>query len=316
MRSPIPRVFLGIVVMLAGGAWPSGQDATAVLGRHVTSEGQTMVMLRGNTVFQMGSPESEPGRTPDETAHAVRIPRSFAIATTEITREQFSRFLAANPVFAEEWAAAAKARFGDPHRFLAFTPTSDSPQVAVSWYDAVRYCNWLSAREGLPRDQWVYFDEPRSGMQLPPDYLQRTGYRLPTEAEWEFAARAGTTTARYFGEDEAQLPRHAWFDANTGRKRAFPVGQLLPNPWGLFDMYGNVWEWTFDRRQPYPAGPGGREDREDDLLVVSDDAARTRRGGSFAYEAFTARSAHRGDVTYFPMQTRDNVGFRVARTLP
>jgi formylglycine-generating enzyme required for sulfatase activity len=80
-------------------------------------------------------------------------------------------------------------------------------------------------------------------------------------------------------------------------------------------MYGNVWEWTFDRRQPYPAGPDVREDREDDLLVVSDDAARTRRGGSFAYEAFTARSAHRGDTTYFPMQTRDNVGFRVARTL-
>jgi formylglycine-generating enzyme required for sulfatase activity len=186
----------------------------------------------------------------------------------------------------------------------------------VSWYDAARYCNWLSAREGLPRDQWVYPDEPRSGMRLPPDYLQRTGYRLPTEAEWEFAARAGTTTARYFGEDEAQLPRHAWFDANTGRKRTFPVGQLPPNPWGLFDMYGNVWEWTFDRRQPYPAGPGVREDREDDVLVVSDDAARTRRGGSFAYEAFTARSAHRGDVTYFPMQTRDNVGFRVARTLP
>jgi len=304
------------VLATACGAWPSGQTDDAVRGRYVTAEGQTMVMLRGQAVFRMGSPPSERGRTPDETPHDVRIPRSFAIATTEITRGQFSRFLAANPAFAQQWTAAAKLRFGDPFRFLAFTPTADSPQVAVSWYDAARYCNWLSARDGIPRDQWVYPDDAKSGMRLPANYLRRIGYRLPTEAEWEYAARAGTQTARFFGDADDLLPQFAWFDGNTGRRRASPVGQLTPNPWGLFDVYGNVWEWTFDRRRPYPEGPGVTDDQEDTILEVSDEVARTRRGGSFAYESFTARSAHRGDVSYLPMQIRDNVGFRVARTLP
>ena len=91
---------------------------------------------------------------------------------------------------------------------------------------------------------------------------------------------------------------------------------LLPNQWGLFDMLGNVWEWTLDRRRPYPAAGSIREDTEDlSGLRVSNDVARTRRGGSFSSEWFTARSAHRGDVTYFPNQTRDNVGFRIARTV-
>jgi formylglycine-generating enzyme required for sulfatase activity len=176
----------------------------------------------------------------------------------------------------------------------------------------------LSELAGLPKGQWVYPDiiVPEDGITLPADYLHRTGYRLPTEAEWEFAARANTTGSRHFGDDDALLAKHAWFDGNTMRSRAFPVAQLLPSQWGLFDMLGNVWEWTLDRRRPYPADGGMREDTEDlSALRVSNDVARTRRGGSFSYESFTARSAHRGDVTYFPNQTRDSVGFRVARTV-
>jgi formylglycine-generating enzyme required for sulfatase activity len=95
-----------------------------------------------------------------------------------------------------------------------------------------------------------------------------------------------------------------------------PVATLLPNQWGLYDMLGNAWEWTLDRRTPYPTGSQVTDDREDSVVRVTNDVARTRRGGSFAYEWFTARSAHRGDVTYFPNQTRDGVGFRVARTMP
>ena len=187
----------------------------------------------------------------------------------------------------------------------------------MSWYDAARYCNWLSERAGIPKSQWVYPDViDAQGIELPQDYLHRTGFRLPTEAEWEYAARAGTTTSWHFGDDVNELSKYGWFDGNTKRERAYPVGQLLPNQWGLFDMLGNVWEWTLDRRQPYPRDGGVTEDSEDQILKVSNDAARTRRGGSFAYEWFTTRSAHRGDVTYFPNQTRDNVGFRVARTMP
>ncbi len=281
------------------------------------SNGHTMIVIQGRE-FTMGSPASEQGRSEDETQHRVRIPRTYAIATTEVTNEQFARFLTAQPLQAARWQAATAARFGDPPRFAKFSRTPDSPQVAVSWYDTARYCNWLSEQEGLPRDQWVYPDgiDDERGLELPANYLRRAGYRLPTEAEWEFAARAGTTTSRHFGDDDAIVSKYAWYDDNTKRERAYPVASLLANQWGLFDMLGNVWEWTLDRRQPYPVEGRVVEDLEDSTLRVSNDVARTRRGGSFAYEWFTVRSAHRGDVTYFPNQTRDNVGFRVARTIP
>ena len=298
-------------LLAAGAALILIAQSSGPRGRLVTSEGQALSIVQGGE-FMMGAPEGESGRTDAETAHVVRIPRIFAVATTEITVGQFSRFLAARPAFAEVWRKAAYARFKEPFKY---TPTDDSPQTTVSWYDAARYCNWLSERDGMPRSQWVYPDDPRDGMMLPADYLHRTGYRLLTEAEWEFAARAGSTTAWYFGSAREQLPKYAWFDENTNRERTHPVGQLLPNAWGLFDMYGNVWEWTLDRRLPYPTG-SVTVDLEDSLLQVRDDVARTRRGGSFTYEWFTARSAHRGDVSYFPQQIRDSVGFRIGRTMP
>lgn len=265
----------------------------------------------------MGSPETERGRHSSETLHEVTIPRRFAIASTEVTNEQFARFLEAVPRYALHWTRATAARFGEPPRFKEYSQTPDSPQVGVSWYDAARYCNWLSEMEGIPKEQWVYPDsiDLVRGLTLPPDYLRRTGYRLPTEAEWEYAARAGTTTAWHFGDDISLLPQHGWYDQNTQRQRMYPVARLLRNQWGLFDMLGNAWEWTFDRRQPYPEGSSVALDVEDTMLHVSNDVARTRRGGSFAYEWFTLRSAHRGDTTYFPNQTRDGVGFRVARTV-
>jgi formylglycine-generating enzyme required for sulfatase activity len=274
-----------------------------------------MVVLSGGT-FMMGSPESERGRAAEETLHRATIPRTFAIATTETTRAQFGRFLEAVPEYAATWKAAVATRFGDPPRFQQFLRTPGSPQVAVSWYDAARYCNWLSERAGLPKSEWVYPEHiDADGFDLLKDYLHRTGYRLPTETEWEYAARAGTTTSRHFGDGDNLLPQYVWYDGTTRKERAFPVAQLLPNQWGLFDMLGNVWEWTFDRRRPYPPDGGSRADVEDSERRVSNDVARTRRGGSFAYAWTTVRSAHRGDVTYFPNQIRDNVGFRVARTI-
>ena len=279
-------------------------------------QGQMLVVLSGGT-FMMGSPANERGRALEEVLHRVTIPRTFAIANTETTKAQFGRFLAAVPEYAAMWKAAATNRFGDPPRFQQFSLTPDSPQVAVSWYDAARYCNWLSEQAGLPMSEWVYPEhiDAADGFELSADYLHRTGYRLPTEAEWEYAARAGTTTSHHFGDNEGLLPQYAWYDATTGKERAFPVAQLLPNQWALYDMLGNVWEWTFDRRRAYPSAGAVRDDVEDSVLRVSNDVARTRRGGSFAYDWTTVRSAHRGDVTYFPNQIRDNVGFRVARTI-
>ena len=288
------------------------------------SNGHQFVIVNPSE-FVMGSPAGEAGRTPDEVQRRVRIPRSFAIATTETTVAQFRRFLDANP--------DSKARHGytDGRTNMVdvmarFSPDDESPQIAVTWYEAAEYCNWLSREAGLLGAEWVYPTDIRSGMAMPPNYLQRTGFRLPTEAEWEYAARAGTTASRFFGDAEAHLAEFAWYSKNPPRRREDPidpndqtrtrhVGTLKPNPLGLFDMYGNVWEWMHDRRREFTASDAVAEDREDSELTVDDQHARIRRGGSFAYGAYTMRSAHRGDITYFPNQRRDNVGFRVARTV-
>ena len=283
------------------------------------------VTVKGPVEFTMGSPASERGRTPDEVQRRVRIPRSFAIATTETTVAQFKRFLDANPE-----VKARHAYPDNPGQMAAvmqrFSPEDQSPQIAVTWYEAAQYCNWLSKEAGLSAFEWVYPADVRSGMSMPANYLQRIGFRLPTEAEWEYAARAGTTTARFFGDGEDRLGEYAWYSRNPPQKLDDPidpndptrtrhVGTLKPNPLGLFDVYGNVWEWLHDRRQEFAVSDAVAEDREDAVLTVDDQHARTRRGGSFAYGAYTMRSAHRGDVTYFPQQRRDNVGFRVARTV-
>ena len=111
------------------------------------------------------------------------------------------------------------------------------------------YCNWLSEQEGIPKDQWCYEPNDKGeyaeGMKIPADFLQRTGYRLPTEAEWEYACRAGTTSAFGFGEPEELLDRYAWYISNS-KNRMWPVGLLKPNGLGLFDMHGNAWEWCHD----------------------------------------------------------------------
>ena len=296
------------------------------------AEGVTMTVIRGPVEFLMGSPESEVGRnpapdSPDERQHKTRIPRSYAIATHEVTVGQFRRFLDAHP--------EVKARHeyaNDPARMAEvmneFSPEPNHPQIAVTWYEAAMFANWLSEREGLPQSEWVYpprMEDIRSGLRMPGDYLRRVGYRLPTEAEWEYAARAGTTTSRFFGDADSLLGDYAWYSRNPPKRksdpvdprdpqRTLPVGRLKPNPLGLFDIYGNVWEWTQTRVKPYTV-EGTHLDVEEDWLVVTDSAARVRRGGAFPYEAAMMRSAARGTVNAFPFQRRDNVGFRVARTI-
>ena len=261
----------------------------------------------------MGSPITEIHHSEDEVQHLADIPRSFAISDKEVTQQQFQTFLNANPQYKKTWTDEVSACF--KYRGLAqFVSDPQNPQAAVSWYDAVSFCNWLSKKEGIPKKEWCYPDTIGSGMILPGDYLRRKGYRLPTEAEWEYAARAGTSTSHFFGDSDSLIAEYAWFERNTNAQKTRKVGSLRPNQYGIFDIYGNVWEWCQDRRQVY-SGNELTIDREDSVLQVSDTIARTRRGGSFTYGTETTRSAHRGATNYFPNQRRDGVGFRIAKTL-
>jgi formylglycine-generating enzyme required for sulfatase activity len=175
---------------------------------------------------------------------------------------------------------------------------------------AAQYCNRLSAKEGIPKEQWCYPEKIGQGMKPYPDYLRRTGYRLPSEAEWEYACRAGSASSRHYGSSEELLRRYAVYQTN-GQDRAWPVGQKRPNDLGLFDMHGNVWNWCNDSAFVYPSG---RFEDKEDLREVSDATNRVLRGGSFDSVAPIVRSSLRFVVQ--PGFSLFTIGFRVARTVP
>lgn len=185
--------------------------------------------------------------------------------------------------------------------------------VGPSWYDSAAYCNWLSDQEGIAQDQWCYVRNAKgkfaAGMRPKPNYLLLHGYRLPSEAEWEYACRAGATTVYYFGQTDDLLPQYAWYKVNSMR-RTWPVGSLKPNDFGLFDMHGSVWNWCHNLESTY----GGSREDAGDVEVVQDSEARTERGGSFSDPAPLVRSAIRSNDV--PRICHVAVGFRIARTLP
>ena len=152
----------------------------------------------------------------DQPLHRVTLTKSFYLGRTEVTQGQWKAVMGTTP-----WNSEKFVKEGD-----------DYPATNVGWEDAVEFCRKLSEKEGVE-------------------------YRLPTEAEWEYACRAGTTTAYSFGDDESQLGEYAWIEENTvdvGEKYAHIVGQKKPNPWGLYDMHGNVFEWCQDWYGEYPSG--------------------------------------------------------------
>ena len=269
----------------------------------VNSQGQTFAVIEGPVEFHMGSPPTEPERFAlNETPRPMRIPRRFAIAAKEVTVEQFQRFVKTNPQFGL-----------DPSYLPPSSPYGAGPMIGVSWFGAAAYCNWLSEQEGLLKDQWCYLPNwggaYDAGMTIPANVLRRNGYRLPTDAEWEYACRSGTITSRYYGVSTDLLGNHAWSRANS-QDHAWPCGSLLPNDLGLFDMLGNEMEWIHDRY--------GR-------LINTDNDINTQesiyipslcilRGGSFSDPAAKVRSANR--LSLAPSYHNVIMGFRPSRTHP
>jgi hypothetical protein len=181
----------------------------------------------------------------------------------------------------------------------------------MTWYHAAQYCRWLSEREKIPESEMCYppIEQIRPGMTLPANYLDRTGYRLPTEAEWEYACRSGSTTARFFGSSVELLPRYAWYVKNSN-EQAWPVGTLMPNDLGLFDVYGNAVEWCQDTfAEDYDKSPGKND--QDRIVDVSHE--RLQKGGAFSQIASGIRSAVRSWTA--PDIYSSRTGFRIARTI-
>jgi formylglycine-generating enzyme required for sulfatase activity len=258
--------------------------------------------------FFMGSPETETGRSSDEIRHRRKIDRSFAIGCKTVTVAQWRIFL-----------EAMKARHPKLEHFLLaeYAPEPDCPIMCVTWHEAAMYCRWLSELEKVPADQMVYpsIEEilncpPGTPLKMPKNYLSRTGYRLPTEAEHEYGSRAGADTRWYFGSAEEMLPHYAWFLTN-GEDRTWPVGQKKPNRMGLFDSLGNVWNWCEGCPRPY--NPAGMDDSEADS-TDPEFAKHVSRGGSWTSRAGLARAAARNKPP--PTLRVISSGFRLARTLP
>jgi formylglycine-generating enzyme required for sulfatase activity len=277
----------------------SAQKTLASLGPTSGAKGQLTLDLGGGVrmeflyikagVFTMGSTQAptEGWQRDERPPHKVELTRGFYLGKYEVTRGQFAAFVRGTgyKTDAEKvgkahcwidggWREVEGASWQNPK---PFAQTDDHPAVCISWNDAEAFCKWLAGRS-------------------------RKGVRLPTEAEWEYACRAGTTARWSFGDEEAKFGDHGWCRNNSGMQ-THPVGQKKPNPWGLFDMHGNVWEWVQDWHGPYggdardPEGPAGGSER-------------CLRGGDWYDYPIDCRSAFRYAVP--PTNRGTNSGVRVA----
>ncbi len=260
--------------------------------------------------WQLGSPCDEAGRDKWEPRWSYPgLGHRFEISVREITKRQFRSILC---------YPEAKSIPGVPLELDADHP------VPGSWFEAAEYCNLLSKRKGIPEDQWCFEPneegEYRSGMKVKAGFMNLRGFRLPTEVEWEFACRAGSLTSRCYGQPEELLPYYAHTKLNEEIHRlvTWPVGQLRPNKWGLFDMHGNVFEWCIDEwpkkeKDPFSWRTRMLSQKIQGGYEVERETVVTMRGGAAGYPKYTLRSAYR---TPAPADFDFSLhGFRVVRTV-
>jgi len=227
--------------------------------------------------------------------HQVTLTSGFYMGKYEVTQEQYMAVMRVNPSSFSSNPAAGETQ-------------ARRPVERVTWFDAVEFCNKLSEVEGLTPVYTITGRKPDAGYPITSATVtanwNANGYRLPTEAEWEYACRAGSTTLWHFGDDQNQLVNYAWFSSNSN-SMTHEVGKKLPNAWGLYDMHGNVNEWCCDWYADYSS-----EAQTDPRGPVSG-TFRVVRGGSWYLSAGFTLSAHRSshslDVRY------SNLGFRVVR---
>ncbi|MHC6203564.1 SUMF1/EgtB/PvdO family nonheme iron enzyme, partial [Breznakiellaceae bacterium SP9] len=229
-----------------------------------------MVRIPAGT-FTMGSPSSEAERERNEVQHSVSISKAFFMSKYEVTQREWVDVMGSNPSDFK----------GD-----------NLPVEQVSWLDVIDYCNKRSVKEGLTP---AY---TRNGNTVTWN-KNANGYRLPTEAEWEYACRAGTTTPYSSG---SSVDNAGWYSSNSGWK-THPVGTKQANAWGLYDMHGNVGEWCWDRDGGYSS------DSQTDPMGAASGSIRVWRGGSWRYHAAYLRSAARNNYT--PTTRYIDLGFRV-----
>ncbi len=263
----------------------AGSPGCRASGVQVQDPFPTVLLPAGS--FSMGSDPAQLAlagwdHAEEQPRHEVTISRAFLLGTTEITQALYQRVTGTNP-------SSSKG--------------PDQPVEKVTWLQAVAFANLLSEQQGLEPCYRV------EGEQVGwPRGAACTGYRLPTEAEWEYAARAGTDMA--FSGSE-RLEDVGWYEGNSG-DHPHPVGQLAPNAWGLYDMSGNVWEWTWDWYDPawYGASPTPQRDPQG----PTEGQHRVRRGGSWHYNADFSRVANRRHE--WPTKGTNVLGLRLARTAP
>jgi formylglycine-generating enzyme required for sulfatase activity len=271
-----------------------------------------MIAIPGGT-YLMGSPANEPGRQTDEgPQHPVEL-RPFWMGKLEVTWDEYDLYRKEQTVDNRKvsgeqlkaFAAGSDAVTGPtkPYGDETFGYGRDgNPAIAINHRAAMEYCYWLSKKTGKV-------------------------YRLPTEAEWEWAARAGTTTAYSFGDDPKKLEEYAWFDGNSEEK-SHQVGKKQPNPWGLYDMHGNVAEWCLDHYQKdfYEKFPRDALSLQPVNMPTEQRYSYVARGGSWMDPAEKCRSASRQGSTelwlkrdpqrpqsIWWMTEADYVGFRIVR---